>query len=380
MARTGPSGTVRLVTGPEVAQALGILRTLVEVESPSEDVAATGRCVRVAGELGEAALGRPPKVVDAGGREHLLWRGERVEVLVLGHLDTVWPLGTLARWPFAVDGDRATGPGAFDMKAGVAQLLLALEGLDAPEVAVLLTTDEEIGSSASRALIEATAAGARAALVAEPSAAGALKRERKGVGMYRLEVGGRAAHAGLDPESGVNALIAAAHLAVDVAAVADPAAGTTVTPTRLRAGTTVNTVPAAATLEVDVRIATPQEQDRVDAAVRSLAPRVPGATVTVHGGANRPPLPGASSRGLVALAERCASELGVALPPAVAVGGGSDGNFTAGIGVPTLDGLGAVGGNAHAEGEWVHLPSMRERARLLRAVAEAVLSGQPAPK
>jgi glutamate carboxypeptidase len=355
-------------------EGLDVLRALVEVESPSENVAATGRCVRVAAELGEATLRRSPTVVEAGGREHLLWRGEHVEVLVLGHLDTVWPLGTLARWPLTVDGDRATGPGVFDMKAGVAQLLLGLEGLDAPEVAVLLTTDEEIGSPSSRALIEATAAGARAALVAEPSAAGALKRERKGVGMYRLEVAGRAAHAGLDPESGVNALLAAAYLAMDVAALADPTVGTTVTPTRLRAGTTVNTVPATATLEVDVRVATPSEQDRVDAGVRALAPRVPGATVNVDGGVNRPPLPEASSRELVALAESCASEMGVALPPAVAVGGGSDGNFTAGIGVPTLDGLGAVGGNAHAEGEWVHLPSMRERSRLLRAVVERLLT------
>jgi glutamate carboxypeptidase len=357
-------------------EALGLLRALVEVESPSEDVAATSRCVRVAAQVGEAALQRSPTVIEAGGREHLLWRGERVEVLVLGHLDTVWPLGTLARWPLTVDGDRATAPGVFDMKAGVVQLLLGLAGLDAPEVAVLLTTDEEIGSPASRALIEATAAGARAALVAEPSAAGALKRERKGVGMYRLEVAGRAAHAGLDPESGVNALLAAAHLALDVATLADPAAGTTVTPTRLRAGTTVNTVPASATLEVDVRVPNGQEQDRVDAGVRALAPPVPGATVSVHGGVNRPPLPESSSRDLVALAEACARDLGVALPPAVAVGGGSDGNFTAGIGVPTLDGFGAVGGNAHAEGEWVHLPSMRERSRLLRAVVEKLLTGR----
>src|SRR3954453_9814552 len=136
------------------ADLLADLRALVEVESPSDDVAATERCADVAAQLGEAALGRPPRWVTSGDRRHLLWAADPVRVLVLGHLDTVWPLGTLDRWPFTVDGERATGPGVFDMKAGVTQLLLGLAGLDAPEVAVLLTTDEEIGSPASRALIE----------------------------------------------------------------------------------------------------------------------------------------------------------------------------------------------------------------------------------
>jgi glutamate carboxypeptidase len=351
------------------------LRALVEAESASDDIAATDRCADVAAELGSAALGRPPRRVEAGGRRHLLWRDGPVQLLVLGHLDTVWPLGTLDRWPLTVEGERASGPGVFDMKAGVVQVFAALAGLDAPGVAVLLTTDEEIGSPTSRALIEETARGARAALVAEPSAAGALKRERKGIGLYRLEVHGRAAHAGLDPEKGVNALLEAARLALALAGLADPAAGTTVTPSRLRAGTTVNTVPDRATMEVDVRVPTRQEGERVDGALRALRPQTPGARLEVSGGLNRPQLAAESSRDLVELATRLAADAGIDLPPAVAVGGGSDGNFTAGIGVPTLDGLGAVGDNAHAEGEWVHLPSMAPRARLLRALVEHLLAG-----
>ncbi len=352
------------------ADLLADLRALVEVESPSDDVAATERCAEVAAALGEAALGRPPEWVASGGRRSLLWRSGPIRVLVLGHLDTVWPTGTLDRWPFAVDGERATGPGVFDMKAGVVQVFAALSGLDADGVAVLLTTDEEIGSPASRPLIEEVAAGARAALVAEPSAGGALKAERKGIGLYRIDVHGRAAHAGLDPEKGVNALLEAARLALAVAGLADAGAGTTVTPSRLSAGTTVNTVPARATLEVDVRVATLDEQARLDADVRSLRPTDPGARIEITGGPNRPPLEARASRDLVALAARLAADAGLDLPPAVAVGGGSDGNLTAALGVPTLDGLGAVGGNAHAEGEWVHVPSMAARARLLRVLVE----------
>ncbi|HYY10194.1 MAG TPA: M20/M25/M40 family metallo-hydrolase, partial [Kineosporiaceae bacterium] len=285
---------------------LALLTALVEVESPAEDPGATLRCTEVAASLGAAVLGRPPRTLDSGGRRHLLWRGDRVEVLLLGHLDTVWPVGTLARWPLTVDGDRATGPGVFDMKAGVVQMLLALEGLDAPGVAVLLTTDEEIGSPTSRALIEETARGAHATLVLEPSAAGALKRERKGVGMYALEVSGRSAHAGLDPEAGVNALLEAARLALELPGLADAAAGTTVTPTRLRAGTTVNTVPDRAVLDVDVRVPTAAEGERVDAAVRALQVG-PGAALHVGGGANRPPLAADSSAALVELAATLAA-------------------------------------------------------------------------
>src|SRR3954469_20511398 len=281
---------------------VGDLSELVNCESPSDDLRATADCAAVYAGLLQRRLNLGADVIDVEGRVHLRAGSPTPRVVLLGHLDTVWPLGTLDRWPFSVAGDRATGPGVFDMKAGVVQAFSALTGLDADGVAVLVTTDEEIGSRASRPLIEQVAAGARAVLVAEPSAGGALKRERKGIALYRVDVHGRAAHAGLDPERGINALLEAARLALAIAGLADPAAGTTVTPSRLRAGTTVNTVPAGATLEVDVRVATAAEQDRVDAAFRALTPLAAGARIEVTGGPNRPPLPAEASRELVELA------------------------------------------------------------------------------
>ncbi|MEV7907967.1 M20 family metallopeptidase, partial [Streptomyces anulatus] len=300
---------------------------------------------------------------------HLLWSNGPTEVLLLGHYDTVWPRGTLARWPFEVAGDRATGPGCFDMKAGVAQIFHALAGQDSLDgVTVLITADEEVGSPSSQGLIETVAREARAALVTEPSADGALKTARKGVAHYTLRIQGRAAHAGLDPELGVNAGVELAHQVLAVTRLGNPARGTTVTPTVSSAGTTSNTVPAAATLSVDVRTAERVELARVDAALRALEPVVPGAALSLRQGPSRPPLEGTASAGLYRLAQRLAADLGQPPLREARVGGGSDGNFTAGIGVPTLDGLGAAGGNAHAEGEWVDLASLPRRTALLAAL------------
>jgi len=208
-----------------MSDVIDTLAPLVECESPSEDLAATAACARLCGEIGSRALGRAPEEVVIDGRAHLRWRfGSRPRVVLIGHLDTVWPLGTLRRWPFEVDGDRATGPGVFDMKAGVVQLFIALSGLDDLDgVSVVLTTDEELGSRTSRALIEESVHGAAAALILEPSAHGALKTARKGVSCYRLSVEGRAAHAGLEPERGVNATIELAHQVLAAAALAHPA-------------------------------------------------------------------------------------------------------------------------------------------------------------
>jgi glutamate carboxypeptidase len=291
------------------------------------------------------------------------------------HVDTVWPMGTAARWPFDVADGRATGPGAFDMKAGLVQGLHALSVLpDLTGVRVLITTDEEVGSPTSRALIEETVRGAAAALVLEPSAAGALKSARKGVSMYELVVTGRASHAGLEPEKGVNAGLELAHQLLTLESVADAPAGTTVTPTLLSAGTTTNTVPARATVAIDVRAMTEAEQSRVDQVLRGLRPVLPGAGLELLGGPNRPPLQPTASAELLTRARRLAEELG--LPPLldVAVGGGSDGNFTAGVGVPTLDGLGAVGDGAHAEGEYVVVSAMPERAALVAALVADLLA------
>lgn len=346
---------------------LSWLEELVSTESPSSDDDATREVGRVFDALAKPVLGAPERI-EVQGRTHLRWSFGTPRVLVLGHLDTVWPVGTLARWPFRVDGDVATGPGAFDMKAGVVQALHALSLLPSLDgVCLLLTVDEEIGSPTSRDLILDTAAGCRAALVCEPAAGAALKTARKGIALYDVAIAGRAAHAGLEPEKGVNAGVGLAHAVLALAELGDADLGTTVTPTVLAAGTTTNTVPAAASVAVDVRAALPDELARVDAAIRRLT--VPVGTVSVSGGVNRPPLDLASSAELFARACRLSPGL-----QGVAVGGGSDGNFTAGAGIPTLDGLGAVGDGAHAEGEHVLVSQMEPRAALLARLVEELLA------
>ncbi|MDR5699003.1 M20/M25/M40 family metallo-hydrolase [Agromyces aerolatus] len=349
---------------------------LVTHESPSSDLAAVAASARTLAALGTELLGRAPEVVELEGRTHLRWRfGASTRVLLVGHHDTVWPLGSLATHPFAVVDGVLTGPGSFDMKAGVVMALHAVAGLaERDGVTLLVTGDEELGSPTSRTLIEHEATGADAALVLEASGpGGALKTERKGVSLYTVRVHGRAAHAGLEPERGVNATVAAAHATLAIAALADPAAGTTVTPTVLHSGTTGNTVPAEAAITVDVRLRTAAEQDRVDLAIRALEPAVPGSTITVDGGPNRPPLEAQASAALFRRADRLSVTLGLPAPTAVAVGGASDGNFTAGIGVPTLDGLGAVGGGAHADDEHVIVGELAPRTRLLTALIDDLL-------
>jgi len=344
------------------------LASLVEVESPSDDLTACRAVVDHTAALGARLLGQAPEVLEDAGRAHLRWRfGAHGRVLLVGHLDTVWPLGTLARRPFTVDGGVATGPGCFDMKAGVVQAFHALTTVsDLDGVEVLLTTDEELGSQTSRHLVEEGARRARAALVCEPSSdGGALKLGRKGTGMYTLVVSGRSAHAGLEPEKGANALVEAAHLVLALAPLGRAGIGTTVTPTMAAAGTATNVVPAEARVEVDVRVAQPAEAGRVHAAMLALAATVPGCRLEVQGGPNRPPMPETSSAALWDQARAVAAELGLAPLTGVSVGGGSDGNFTAAVGCPTLDGLGPVGGGAHAETEHVVVSAMPERAALL---------------
>jgi len=355
------------------------LAALVTAESPSGDPAALAGCAAVISELFIAALGRAPEPVTVDGTTHLRWAGgggrTPTSVAVVGHFDTVWPLGITGRWPFRVEGSRATGPGAFDMKAGIVQLIEALATLDDHEgVTVVLTADEETGSRTSRALVEGTARGAAAALILEPSAGGALKGARKGTGMYTVRVHGRASHAGLEPEKGRNALLGLVSVLGEVARIGDDALGTTVTPTMAAAGTATNVVPAEASAEIDVRLWVPTEAERVDAALRALRSAVPGTTLTVEGGPTRPPLPESASAELFARAQRCAGRLGLAALRSVSVGGGSDGNLTAAVGTPTLDGLGAVGDGAHAEGEYVELPAMAERAALVAELVADVLA------
>jgi glutamate carboxypeptidase len=245
----------------------------------------------------------------------------------------------------------------------------AAAGLDG--VTILVTGDEELGSPSSRELIEDEARRADAALVLEASAdGGALKTERKGVSLYDVRVVGRAAHAGLEPERGVNAALELAHQVLLVSALSDPRRGTTVTPTAARVGTTSNTVPAEGSFSVDVRVRCIAEQDRVDEAMRALSPVLPDAVVEVTGEPNRPPLEATASDVLLGRARAIAVRLGLPEPRAAAVGGASDGNITAGVGTPTLDGLGAVGGGAHADDEHVLVDELPGRTALLRALLE----------
>jgi glutamate carboxypeptidase len=361
---------------------LADLEELVTCESPSSHPAALAASAQLVAAQGTRALGTEPELLVVEGCPHLRWRlgAGRRRVLVLGHHDTVWPLGTLAELPWSVTDGVVRGPGVFDMKAGLVQVFTALgelrgEGADLDGVTVLVTGDEEVGSPSSAELIRAEAAGCAAVLVLEAAGdGGALKTGRKGASMYDVLVTGRAAHAGLEPEKGSNSTLELAHQVLAIADLACPERSTTVTPTVLSSGTTTNTVPAAGRLSVDVRALTAAEQQRVDDGLRALSPRVAGTVLEVRGGINRPPLEEARSAELFALAQQVAGRLG--LPPltGVTVGGASDGNLTAGIGVPTLDGLGAVGGGAHALDEHLVAAELPRRTALLAALVQEVLA------
>ncbi|MFW7414953.1 M20/M25/M40 family metallo-hydrolase [Demequina sp. SO4-18] len=362
---------------------------LIECESPSHDHAAIERSADVTAEVLGAtfeAAGLPPEperiVID--GVTHLRWRfGGPTRVLLLGHHDTVWPHGTLETHPARLADGVLTGPGCFDMAIGLVQAAHAVAALASRHgvppadavagVTLLVTGDEEVGSLTSRALLEDEARDADAVLVLEASGpGGALKTERKGVSLYTLTAHGRAAHAGLDPERGINAGIELAHQLPAIAALGDGA--TTVTPTRGSIGTTVNTVPARASVDVDVRARTAAEQRRVDEQIRALAPALQGATLSIDGGVNRPPLELALAEDLFARALRLAPAAGIDALQQCSVGGASDGNLTAGLGVPTLDGLGGVGGGAHADDEHVDVAHVPHRTALLALMIADLVS------
>ena len=352
------------------------LELLVSAETPSSDAARLRVAHELLREWGEPAFGRPPVEQVVDGVPHLLWEAAAgaPHVLLLGHVDTVFAAGTTSTRPFRREGDRATGPGVFDMKAG---LLIGLEAAsalpDTSRVAMLVTGDEEIGSATSRALIEELAVRATAVLVLEPSLDGAFKTSRKGGSIYEIVFTGFAAHAGLEPEKGCNALSELARWTLELPGLADAHVGTTVTPTQARAGTANNVVPDHAVLTVDVRARSMSELARIDDAVRTKAP-TRGVSVTVRGGINRPPLEADASDHLVALCAEVAHDLGLPEPRTAAVGGASDANFTAALGTPTLDGLGPVGDGAHAEHEWVDLAALEPRARLLTGLIERLLA------
>jgi glutamate carboxypeptidase len=361
----------------ELPAMLDRFRLLVDCESPSNDPRGLERCAALIRPWLSEALERPVRLARVHENVHVLAEAPDPGVLILGHFDTVWPVGTIADRPFSITGGIATGPGTFDMKGGIVQALAAIELLaDTSHISVLLTSDEEVGSASSRQLIEEQARKAGAVLVCEPSAdGGAVKIGRKGLAAYRVAVTGRAAHAGLEPELGVNAGVELAH---QILAIAGLASGdTSVVPAVLAGGTTVNTVPESAECSVDARSWSVADLEQVDRAMFALAPRLPGATVTVTGGIARLPFEESSARGLYREAAAAARELGIAPLQAARSGGASDGNFTAAIGVPTLDGLGAVGAHPHARDEYVDVNAMPERAALLAALLERLRHRSP---
>ncbi len=346
------------------------LRVLVETESPSRDVDALTASAKVVASVIESRLGGQAVLVESAAGPHVHWSGGgHPRVLILGHHDTVFPLGTLERRPFRVEDGHVTGPGVFDMLGGLVQAVHGLASLgDRTGVEILVTADEEVGSRSSRALIEERALACGAVLVLEGAAdGGALKTGRKGCGTFQVSIAGRASHAGLEPAAGVNALIEAAHQVLDITALGRPEVGTTVTPTVASAGTLDNVVPAEATVIVDVRVESEGEKQRVESAFAALAPHLDEAEISVEGGMGRPPMSESATAGLFAVAQRLLPGL-----EGKAVGGGSDGNFTAALGVPTLDGLGAVGGGAHADHEYVVIEAMTERANLVAGLVTEI--------
>ena len=357
------------------------IEALVAIESPSDDHAAVNRCGDELASRLEAIGGVVSRVASSTAGDHIragFGRGQR-QILLLGHFDTVWPIGSLARMPLKRDGNRLHGPGIFDMKAGIGLATLATRalmarGLDEACIVMLWTTDEEIGSGTSRALIEAEAAKSEAVLVFEPSLpGGALKTSRKGVGQFEIVARGVSAHAGLDPGKGVSAVRELARQITALDDLQDPANGVTVTAGIISGGTRVNVVPDEARAMIDARANTRADAARIDAVMKALTPQIAGARLEVSGGFERPPLERtAAVVKLFEVAKRVAAEIGIDLREGAA-GGGSDGNFTAALGVPTLDGFGALGDGAHALHEHVEIDALAPRAATIAGVLNRLI-------
>jgi glutamate carboxypeptidase len=361
------------------SEMVALLGRFVKCESPSYDKAAVDAFGRIVAEEwkrrgAKVQILRQPKRGNQIRAELWLGKGRPSEqIMALGHLDTVYPVGTLAKMPFRVSRGRAYGPGTFDMKAGLVLALFAVDALRAAgqqprkRIVFFWNSDEEIGSTTSRAAIEREARRSDAVLVLEPSLGGdgRLKTARKGVGAAEIIVTGRAAHAGINPEAGVNAVHELALQIARLMKMNDPRRGITVQATVIAGGTVSNVVPAQARAEVDIRYTRGSDAPKLDRALHSLRPILKGARIEVRDGTNRPPLERTAAVGaLFEKAQSLMREIGVILREA-STGGGSDGNFTAALGVPTLDGLGAVGDGAHSPGEHVVIRALPERAALL---------------
>lgn len=378
------SGTAAGRTDPGSSeQILAGLKTWVETETPTDDAAAVNRLVDRA-EAGLRAAGAAVTRIPGrdGYADNLRARigpAEGKGILVAGHLDTVWPMGTLSTMPFRIDGARAHGPGIFDMKAGSYLAFHAVTSLLAQKVAtklpvtLLLTPDEEVGSPTSRALIEAEAQGAAYVLIPEPAGpGGAVVTARKGVGRFVMRIKGVAAHSGGNFQDGRSAVVELAHQILRINAMVDPARGITTNVAPISGGTRPNVIAPEAACEIDLRVATIEDGERMERAILGLTAVTEGCTVTVTGGMNRPPFAETPPNlALYAQAAAIAERLGLKLPTQHR-GGGSDGNFTAALGVPTLDGLGCTGAGAHADHEHILWQDLSGRAALMLGLLETL--------
>jgi glutamate carboxypeptidase len=350
---------------------LAALEALVRCESPTEDVDACRNVVRLASDIATRVLGTPAEIKEIEGRPVFWWGAQNPEIVLLAHLDTVWPHGAYQPL-WEVNGDVVRGPGVFDMKAGFLQALYALKGIEG-SVALIATTDEETGSHASRELIKDVSSKAKAVLVLEASLDGKVKTGRKGTSMYQVHVHGVASHAGLEPEKGVNATTEIAHIILSLASLENTEHGTTVVPTVEHSGNTTNTVPDHAILDIDIRSFAISELERIHAAITGITAVNPLARIEVTGGINRPPLQPTATAALYERVEKVAASIGMAPLGSAQVGGASDGNFAAAAGAQVLDGLGAVGQGAHAPHEWVSAASLEPRTALLHALIKDLL-------
>lgn len=355
-----------------------LIRQLVECESPSDDRAAVDRFVELVADV-VSPIAKVKTVSGGAFGKHLLCEfdlpGKRKhgQILALGHSDTVWPLGTLRSMPFRQGGGRLWGPGVLDMKAGVAFFISAMRGLrelDVPvasKVVLQLNSDEEVGSDSSRPLTERNAKKSKAVLVLEPGTGmeGKLKTARKGVGGYSVIVTGRAAHAGVDFGAGASAILELARQIDRIATFTNLKRGITVNPGVISGGTRVNVIAAEARVDVDMRIARLKDEALLEKKFRALKPVDKRCTVEVSGGLNRPPME--RSEGVLRLfktAKKLAREMGVEIEESM-TGGGSDGNFTAALGIPTIDGMGGVGEGAHATNESILIDRIADRTALM---------------
>ena len=352
-----------------------LLKRLVETESPSHAKAAVDLVGTIVAEEARQLGAQVEIIPNVQTGDHVIskWGSGDGGILLLCHMDTVFPIGMLQKNPFREEGGKIYGPGTEDMKAGIVIALSAIEdavksGLTRP-VTLLCTSDEEIGSGTSRGLIESLASGSELVLIMEPAMSdGSVKTWRKGVGEFWVTVKGRAAHSGIDHQVGRNAIEEMSHQVIAIQKLTDYSRQTTLNAGVVHGGTVSNVVPGEATLEVDVRVMQPGEWERIEIEMNGLKPVLDGTTVTVTGRLNRPPMPfDERMKTTFEKAQSIAARIGIELK-ASGTGGASDGNFIAPLGIPLLDGMGAVGDGAHSEREFIYVESLEQKAKLVAAI------------